>query len=119
LRILNADNPPVDLDGVTVFRRETSLFFQAAPGRRYALVGGNPQARAANYDLAKAIEGVDEFQAPTGRLGPSRALEGKKELFPWSERHSVLIWIVLICAVGVAVFLIVRNMKRLRAPRHG
>jgi hypothetical protein len=117
LRILNADNPPFDLDGVTVFRRETSLVFQAVPGRRYALVGGNPQARAASYDLAKAIEGVDEFQAPTVRLGPSRPLEGKKELLPWSERHSVLIWIVLICAVGVAVFLIVRNMKTLRAPR--
>jgi len=51
------------------------------------------------------------------RLGPSHPLEGKKELFPWSERHSVLIWTVLICAVGVAVILMVRNMKRLRAPR--
>jgi Protein of unknown function (DUF3999) len=115
LRILNADNPPVDLDGVTVSRRETSLVFQAVPGRRYALVGGNPKARAASYDLAKAIEGVDEFQAPIVRLGPSRLLEGEKELFPWSERHSVLIWIVLFVAVGVAVLLIVRNLKTLRA----
>jgi hypothetical protein len=117
LRILNADNPPVDLDDVMVFRRETSLLFQAAPGRRYALLGGNPQARAASYDLAKAIEGVDEFQVPTVRLGRSRLLEGKKELFRWSERHRILIWTVLIVAVGVAVCLIVRNMKRLRAPR--
>jgi hypothetical protein len=117
LRILNADNPPVDLDGVTVFRRETSLVFQAMPGRAYALLGGNPKARAASYDLPKAIEGVDEFQAPIVRVGPSRLLEGEKDLLPWSERHGILIWIVLIGAVGVAVFLIVRNMKRLRAPQ--
>ncbi|MBP1726618.1 MAG: hypothetical protein H6Q51_1916 [Deltaproteobacteria bacterium] len=117
LRILNAESPPVDLDNVTVSRREASLVFQAVPGRRYALVGGNPQAQAASHDLAKAIEGVDEFQGFTARLGPSHPLEGKKELFPWSERHSVLIWTVLICAVGVAVILMVRNMKRLRAPR--
>ena len=117
LRILNADNPPVDLDGVTVSRRETSLIFQAAPGRRYALVGGNPQARAASYDLPKAIEGVDELQVPIVRLGPSRSLEGKKDLLPWSERHRVLVWMVLMVAVGVAVFLVVRNMKRLRTPR--
>jgi hypothetical protein len=117
LRILNADNPPVDLDGVTVFRRETSLVFQAAPGRAYALVGGNPKARAASYNLARAIEGVDEFRVPAVRLGPSRPLEGRKGLLPWSERHSVLTWAVLMVAVGVAVLLIVRNMKRLRAPR--
>jgi hypothetical protein len=117
LRILNADNPPVELDGVTVFRRETSLVFRAAPGRRYVLVGGNPKARAASYDLAEAIEGVDELQAPAVRLGPSRSLEGKKELIPWSERHSGLIWTVLVVTVGVMVFLIVRNMKRLRVPR--
>jgi hypothetical protein len=117
LRILNADNPPVDLDGVTVFRRETSLVFQAVPGRPYALVGGNPEVRPATYDLAKAIEGVDEFQVPTVRLGPSRPLKGRNELFPWNERHSVLIWIGLMVAVGVAVVLIVRNMKTLRALR--
>ena len=116
LRILNADNPPVDLDAVTVFRRETSLVFQAAPGRRYALIGGNPKARAASYDLAKAVEGVDEFQAPQVGLGPARLLEGKKELLPWTERHSGLIWAVLIAAVGAMVFFIVRNMKRLQAP---
>jgi hypothetical protein len=117
LRILNADNPPVDLDGVTVFRRDTSLVFQAVPGRRYALAGGNPQARTASHDLAKAIEEVDELQAPAVRLGPSRPLEGKKQLFSWTERHSALIWILLIGAVGVAVFLIVRNMKALRTPQ--
>jgi hypothetical protein len=102
LRILNADSPPVDLDGVAVFRRETSLVFQAASGRAYALLGGNPTARAPSYDLAEAVEGVDEVQAPQAGLGPARPLEGKKDLLPWSERHSVLIWIVLIVAVGVA-----------------
>jgi len=117
LRILNGDNPPVDLDGVTVSRRQTSLIFHAAPGRRYALVGGNPQARAASYDLAKAIDGVDELEVPTVRLGPSRLLEGKKELLPLSERHSVLIWIVLVVAVGVVLLLIVRNRNHLRDPR--
>jgi len=117
LRILNADNPPVDLDGVTVSRRQTSLIFCAAPGRSYALVGGNPQARAASYDLADAMKGVDELRVPTVRLGPSRPLEGKKELLPWSDGHGVLVWMVLMVAVGIALFLVVRNTKRMRAPR--
>jgi hypothetical protein len=117
LRIFNADNPPLEVKGLTVFRRDTSLVFEAASGRTYTLIGGNPAAHAPSYDLAKAVEGVDDFQMPSAALGALRPVDVKKDMPPWSERHSALIWTVLVAAVGVVLVLIVRNMKHLRAPR--
>jgi len=117
LRMVSADNPPVEVEGVTVWRRDPSLVFEAASGRTYTLLGGNPEAPAPSYDLAKAVEGVNELQMPTVRLGPSRPVGVKKNILPWSGRHSALTWTVLVSAVGGILVLMVRNMKNLRAPR--
>ena len=118
-RIFNGDNPPPQLDGATVFRRDTSLVFEIVPSRTYRLIGGNARARAASYDLAKAVQGVDELKVPAVRLGPSLPLDQKEKLPPWSERHSVIIWAVLILAVSVMLLLIIRSLKSLRATRQG
>jgi hypothetical protein len=119
LRIFNGDNPPIQLDGVTLFRRDTSLVFEASPGRTYRLIGGNAKARAASYDLARAIHGVDELKVPAVRLGPSLPMKQTEPLRPWSERHGAIIWVALILAVMVMLLLIVRSLKSLRATRQG
>ncbi len=74
LRIFNGDNPALKLGGVSLYRRETSLVFQVQPGQSYTLIGGNPKASEASYDLAKSIQGIDEFMLPLVSLGPPTAI---------------------------------------------
>ena len=113
LRIFNGDNPSLKLGGVSLYRRETSLVFQVQPGQGYTLIGGNPKAREASYDLAKSIQGIDEFMLPLVSLGPPTAIQHKEPIPPWTERHSTLLWIILILAVSMMLMLILRNLKKL------
>lgn len=113
LRIFNGDNPPLRLDGVSIYRRDTSLVFEARPGQVYTLIGGNPKAREANYDLAKSIQGIDDLTLPMVSLGPLTAIPHKEQIPPWTERHSTLLWVILGLAVGMMLILIVRNLKKL------
>jgi hypothetical protein len=117
LLIFNGDNPPIQIKGVSVYRRETRLVFQAETGERYMLLGGNPNVGGADYDLAKAVQGLDDIKLPVASLGPPTLVAPKQPLRPWTERYSAVIWIVLILAVGVMVGLIVKNLKRLPSSR--
>lgn len=118
LRVFNGDNPPLQIDRVFVYRRETRLVFQSQPGKRYMLLGGNPKAGGADYDLARAVQGLDELKLPVISLGPPTRIARKQPLAPWSERYSIVIWVVLIIAVAVMVGLIVKNLKKLH-PSQG
>ena len=113
LRVYNGDNPPLQLNRVAIFRRDTSVVFQARPGQTYMLIGGNSRARPADYDLAKAVRGVDEFTLPVVHPGESVLLETKGEMIPWSERHGAAILIVLIVAVAVTLGFILKNLRGL------
>jgi hypothetical protein len=117
LRIFNGDNPPLKLDGVSVFWRETSLVFQAEAGRRYRLIGGNPKVTEANYDLGRSVQGIDDLRPPAVNLGPVIAVPHREQLPPWTERHSTFLWIILVLAVGTMLILIVRNLKKLPPPK--
>ena len=113
LRVYNGDNPPLQLNRVAIFRRDTSLVFQTQRGQTYELIGGNSKARPADYDLAKAVRGVDDFTFPVVHPGESAVLELEEEMIPWSERHGAVILIVLIFAVGVTLRLILKNLRGL------
>lgn len=117
LCIFNGDNPPLQISEVSVHQRETSLVFQAQTGKRYILIGGNLNAGGADYDLSKAIQGLDNMKLPVVSVGSSTAIAHKEKLPPWTERYSMVIWIVLIIAVGVMVWFILKNLKKIpRSP---
>jgi hypothetical protein len=114
LQVFNGDNPPLKLTRTRVFRRETSLVFQVASQQNYRLIGGNAGVRPPDYDLAKAVRGVDEFTLPVVRSGPAELLSPSAEkALPWSERHAGLILVVLAAAVGVMLVLIIKNLRGL------
>lgn len=113
LRVFNGDNPPLQLDGVRIFRRDTSLVFEAYGGQTYSLIGGNPKARAADFDLARAIRGVDRLTLPVLHPGPAVFLAPEETMVPWSERHGFVLLGVLIVAVAVMLILIVKNLRKL------
>jgi hypothetical protein len=116
-RVFNGDNPPLQINGLSVLRRETSLVFQAQTGKRYLLIGGNLNASPADYDLAKSIEGLDSMKLQVVSLGSQTLIVHKEKRPPWTERYSLVIWIVLIVAVGVMVGFIIKNIKKLPAPK--
>jgi hypothetical protein len=111
--IYNGDNPPLKTDKISLYRRDTSLVFQVQSGQVYTLIGGNPKTGGANYDLARSIQGVDEFKLPVVSLGASIPIPHKEKMVPWTERHGTLLWIVLILAVVGMLILIVRSIKKL------
>ncbi len=114
LRVFNGDNPPLELRRARLYRRETSLVFQAAPQQNYTLIGGNPKVMPPDYDLAKAVRGVDEFKLPVVHSGSVELLGPPAEkTLPWSERHAALILIILAAAVGVMLVFIIKNLKGL------
>jgi hypothetical protein len=114
LRVFNGDNPPLQLKRTLLFRRDTSLVFQANTRQTYTLIGGNAKARPPDYDLAKAVGGVDEFSLPVVHPGPSELLEAPEEkVLPFSERHAGLILMSLVVAVGVMLVFIIKNLKSL------
>jgi hypothetical protein len=117
LRIFNGDNPPLQVGEVSVHRRETSLVFQTQKGKQYILIGGNPNIGGADYDLAKAVQDLDDMKLPVVNLGPPTVVAHKEPQPPWSERYRFVIWIVLIIAVGVMVGFIVKNLKKLSPPQ--
>jgi len=114
LRVFNGDNPPLQLKRATLFRRDTSLVFQATARQTYTLIGGNAKVRPPDYDLAKAVRGVDEFSLPAVHSGPAELLKAPEEkVLPFSERHAGLILMSLIVAVGVMLVFIIKNLKSL------
>jgi len=76
-------------------------------------MGGNPQASEASYDLAKSIQGIDEFMLPLVSLGPPTAIQHREPIRPWTERHSTLLWIILALAVTAMLILILGSLKKL------
>jgi|GEM_PF-1306342 len=116
IRLVDRDNPPlkVETDGITLLRRTASLVFDYKPEHTYRLVGGNPQAELPDYDLARAVEGVAEFDLPVVGVGTLAPLRHEPEVPPWTERHGVLVWVVLVLAVVVMVVLIVGNLGKLK-----
>jgi len=68
------------------------------------------------YDLARSVQGIDDLKLPAVSLGPVTAIPRKEQLPPWTERHSTLLWIILVLAVGTMRILIVRNLRKLPPP---
>ena len=68
------------------------------------------------YDLARSVQGIDDLKLPAVSLGTVTAIPHKEQLPPWTERHSTLLWIILVLAVGTMLILIVRNLKKLPPP---
>ncbi len=118
LRIFNRDNPPLPIAGGTVFRREVSLIFRSEQNQYYMLIGGNRTVKAADYDLAKAVRGLDRGMLPRVVAESSAVpiLHQKKKL-PWSDRHNILLWFVLIVAVFIVAIMIIKNLKAIGTPR--
>jgi len=102
LRILNRDDRPLDVRGVTVLAPRERLFFEASAGRRYRLTYGAPGVVAPSYDFSRTMGEVEAWavSAATARLGtPVRRRVAPPEV-PWTDRHPAILWTGLVFAAA-------------------
>ncbi|NLH50835.1 MAG: DUF3999 domain-containing protein [Myxococcales bacterium] len=120
VRIINQDDKPLTYRAARLGRIPVKFYFQARPGKSYALYAGNPDAKAPIYDLARLIDELKRGgvgQATIGALEANptyRAEAGGDQ--PWSERYAAYLWIVLLAALGILGFLVYRLVRQAGKP---
>ena len=120
VRILNQDDKPLTCRAASLGRIPVKFYFQAWPGKSYALYAGNPDAKAPTYDLARLIDELKRGgvgPATIGALEPNPAYPAKAGGDqPWSERYAAYLWIVLLAALGILGFLVYRLVRQAGKP---
>ncbi|MCF8216012.1 MAG: DUF3999 domain-containing protein [Chlorobium sp.] len=111
------DNPPLALTGVTGagFRRE--LVFKTYPGRKFFLFLGNPEAAMPEYDLATSISARDLDKLPIASLSevrPNKAFAGDSARRSWTDRYSIVLYVVVIAAIAGLFFLQYRTFTGMK-----
>ena len=77
------------------------VVFRAAPDGAYRLVYGNPGAEAPEYEIAALTSRDALAGARLAELGAEQTNDAWRSSEPFTERHPVLLWIVLGLAVAV------------------
>jgi len=113
LSIFEGDNPRLGIDGIDVLRREVSLVFDYKPGNVYTLIGGNPEAGPARYDLVQAFGRVHDMELPIVDVGAVSSIAGEPEPEPWSERHGVLLLCLVVVAAASMCVIVIRSLRQI------
>lgn len=115
LRTFDGDNPPLQLHGAMVLRRDVSLVFKAQAGAKYWLWFGNPSATAPNFDLARAVPELRDNELPVVCASKPSQVADEPQMLPWTERNRVLIWGLLLLVVAAVLTVILRSLKESRS----
>ena len=102
LVVENGDDAPLILEDARAWLPAWELFVTAPPGR-YRVLLGNPMAEPPSYELAAVRGLVLATRAPGVEPGPLEPNEGHIARLhaPGGGREQVLVWVVLLLAVGV------------------
>ena len=114
LNIFNGDDPPLEIIGVSAFMRKARLVFHCERDKQYLLVGGNSNARAPEFDIAKSVRGLEDADLLTFPAGPLTAIEPTVEERPWTEEHTLLIWAALLLLVAAMLAVIFKSLRTLK-----
>jgi len=98
VRVLNGDDRPLVVEGVSVRVPVERLLFEAEAGGEYRLTYGAAGLTAPSYDLARTLG--DEPEASSAELGPPIRRRFVADVLPWSERHPLLLWVGLLVVVA-------------------
>ncbi len=112
LEILNRNDAP--LDGVTprLYVTPPHVVFEQQPARSYRLLYDQPRIGVAHYDLEHRIDAAEEGTAVAGQAGPEEENSDYSDPRPWSERHKVVLWILLGLAVALLAYSAIRSLRR-------
>lgn len=115
LSIINQDDRPIIVGGVTLSGVVRSILFGYDPAKEYHVYLGNPQARRPRYDIEKIAQYVEQPSLPRVSAGPV----DKNPSFipiklPLTERSPYVLPTVLGLVVVVLAFLLLRLVMRIR-----
>jgi len=116
ITVENGDDPPIQIDSVTLQMRERTVCFEATGGAHYELYYGDPALAAPRYDYAKLF--APQPDAAQAALGPEQRnsiFQPRPDDRPFTEKHPVLLWVVLILVIALLGVIALRTMKQ--APR--
>jgi hypothetical protein len=116
LEILNGDDPP--LAGVTphFYTTPRHLVFEQQPGHTYRLIYGQYRASAPQYDLERRLDSAQELAAVAGTVGAESENSDYSDPRPWTERHTMVLWIVVGLVALLLGYSAIRALKRAVPP---
>lgn len=120
LTVLNKDDVPISLSGVSATGVLRKLVFRFEPGQSYNLYYGNSTAHFPEYDLGNYLDYFNGQARTVFTLGPQKDNSNYKPvvppLAPFTERHPQLLTAALVLIVLVLGALIFRLFKKTGRP---
>jgi hypothetical protein len=115
LTVQNQDDRPLAISAVRLHAVRRGVVFQAAPGGRYHLEYGNPQASAPRYDLTRAVPYLAAEPLPLVALGPAAPLPPRAPpARPWTEGRPVVLWLAMAAVAVLLGWMLVRAARQVR-----
>ena len=112
ITIDNGDDPPIQLDSVTLQMRERTLCFEAAGGAAYTLYYGDSALTAPRYDYAALFAPQpNAAQATLGQERHNPVFEPRPDTRPFTEKHPMLLWVVLALVIAFLAAIAFRSVK--------
>ncbi|OGZ98720.1 MAG: hypothetical protein A3C07_00330 [Candidatus Sungbacteria bacterium RIFCSPHIGHO2_02_FULL_47_11] len=115
LSIINYDDRPIDIGGVTLGGVVRRVLFQRDPAKEYYVYLGNPKARRPQYDIEKISQYVDADQLDRVETGPVEKNSSYIPIKPpLTERSPYVLPLILGLVVVLLAFLLLRLILRTR-----
>ena len=112
ITIDNGDDPPIPFDRIQPQSQERRLYFEPQGKSSLKLYYGDDKLSAPVYDYAKFFR--EDPNATPALLAPEAAnaeYTHRPDDRPWSERHKGVLWVAMLLAVAVLVFLAIRGLQ--------
>ncbi len=110
--IQNGDDKPLPIQRVRPLSFERRLYFDPNGKFTLRLYYGDAKLESPAYDYAKFFQqSPDAAIAQLGSPEANLQFTGRPDDRPWSERHTGLLWAVMIAAVALLGALALRGMK--------
>ena len=108
----NGDDPPLPVAALQPYAVEHRVYFEPRGNTALKLYYGDEQLEAPSYDYAKTFqEQVAAAQAQLGAEVANPTFRGRPDQRPWSERHSWILWCVMILIVVILGAIALRGFR--------
>jgi Protein of unknown function (DUF3999) len=112
VEIMNGDDPPLQDVKPVFFTTPRHLVFEEEPGHTYTLIYGQYRASAPQYDLERRLDSTQEMAAVVGTVGAEEEDSNYSDPRPWTEQHTMVLWIVVGFVAVLLGFSAIRSLKR-------
>jgi hypothetical protein len=115
IRIINGDNPPLQIGRLQAFHVNEDILAYLEPGKAFHLLFGDKNAKSPDYDLKffsdTILENVSEIKHSALMPNPLFQAPGKKK----AQDFTLLMWIAIALALGLLTFLSSRMLREMKS----